>query len=871
MALYERSELLERLSSLQRDAYRGPGRLVLVSGEAGIGKTSLVEAFCSARGTRARVLWGSCDAITPPRAFAPLGDIGATVGGPLHRALEAADRDGVLQSFLALLQGQDRPTTVVLEDMHWADNATLDLLRVLGRRLHALAVLVIATYRDDEVDAQHPLRLALGDVPTRMVTELSVPPLTREAIGALPGASGLDTEALYAATAGNPFFATEVIAAGAGQLPPHVRDAVLARAARLSPPARAALRAASILGPRWSPALLKEVAPCDDLAIEECRARGMLRDFDGNLGFRHDLAQQALRTALRPAERVELNQRALAVLRARSSEVDLARLARHAVEADDADAIQELAPAAGDRAAALGAHREAAAHFAAALRLAEHMDGRARARLLEAYARECRIIDLVDTAVASQEEAIGLWHELGDGRREGDGLQALSMMLWLAGEPRRALDSAERAVTLLEPLTPHGPELARAYAALAQRLTNAGDDRRAMAMASRAHALAESIGEERVAVHAMTTLGLSETYLGLDAGWARLEQAARRAMSAGLEEEAARALINLVEAGRDLRRFDLADRFRDEAVAYVEDHDVDLYRRRLNADLAELALERGRWDEAADRANAVLAESRTAPLIRAKALTVIGRLRARRGDGDPWAALDEALQLVGPAADVQDLFPTCAARTEASWLDGDGMRAASEARRALDVASRHPDDAWWLGEAGLWAWKTGLIGELPPGSAKPYVLHATGRHRDAGVAWHAVGCPYHRAQALADSSDEADLRQALALLNALDALPLARTVRERLRATGARSIARGPRQSTRRNPARLTERQAEVLEHLQEGLSNAEIARRLVVSPKTVDHHVSAILHKLGVTDRAAAARAAEQLASKDGEPPATT
>jgi len=871
MTLYERAELLEQLARVQRDTRRGPGRFILVSGEAGIGKTSLIETFCTEQATRTRVFRGTCDAITPPRAFGPLTDIADAVGGPLAHALNASDRDGVLQSFVALLRGHDRPGIVVLEDLHWADDATLDLVRVLGRRLRDLATLVIGTYRDDEVNAHHPLRLALGDLPAQAVTEIHVPPLTEAAIAAMARGKDLDPVALHAVTAGNPFFLTEVIAVGAGRVPPNVRDAVLARAARLSAPARWALQAASVLGPRWTPELLRGVAGCDDSAIEECRARGMLRDDDGMLRFRHDLAQRALAEALGPRDRTRLNARALTILRSGAAQEDPARLARHAVDAGDADAVLEFAPVAGDRAAALGAHREAAAHYEAALHFAEGLDERKLAELLEAHARECRITDRIDAAIASQMQAIDRWHRLKDIRREGDCLQSLSMMLWLAGDGDRALETAEQAVTLLEPVTPHGPELARAYAALAQRVTNAGDDERGPAIASRALRLADTIGEERVAVHALATIGLSEAFLGVEKGWSRLEESARRAMAAGLEEDAARALINLVETARDLRRYDLADGYRDETVAYVDDHDLDLYRRRLSGDLAELALERGRWDEAAELADALLAASGTAPLSRAKGLLVIGRLRARRGDGDPWAPLDEALELLGPAGDYQDLCPTYAARTEAAWLESDVTRAMAEARQGLDLASKYPNDVWWLGEAAFWSWRVGLIRELPAGIALPYMLHATGCYHEAGLAWQAVGCPYHQAQALADSSEEADLRQSLALLNALDAQPLARVVRERLRTTGARRIARGPHRSTRRNPARLTEREVEVLAHLSDGRSNAEIAERLVVSPKTVDHHVSAILRKLGVHDRAAAARLAERLAMKDGEPPTKT
>jgi DNA-binding NarL/FixJ family response regulator len=363
-------------------------------------------------------------------------------------------------------------------------------------------------------------------------------------------------------------------------------------------------------------------------------------------------------------------------------------------------------------------------------------------------------------------------------------------------------------------------------------------------------------------VHALTTIGVSEANQGLDAGWAKLEASAERAVSAGLEEDAARALINLVEAGKDLRRYDRVDQYLDKAMAYVVDHDLDLYRRRLTSDLAEVALERGRWDEAAERANALVAESRTAPVVRAKALAVIGRLRARRGHGDPWAPLDEALALIGPSGDTQDLCPTYAARSEAAWLQGDDARA--EARRGLAQAVLFPGDAWWLGEAGFWAWRAGLIEQLPDGSAQPYLLHAAGDHREAALAWQRVGCPYHQAQALTDSADEGELRHALELSHALGAQPLARLASGRLRAIGAVGIARGPRHSTRRNPLSLTDREVEVLTLLSDELSNAEIAERLVVSPKTVDHHVAAIFRKLGVHDRAAARDHAARLKLKD-------
>jgi ATP/maltotriose-dependent transcriptional regulator MalT len=441
-------------------------------------------------------------------------------------------------------------------------------------------------------------------------------------------------------------------------------------------------------------------------------------------------------------------------------------------------------------------------------------------------------------------------------------------MMWFAGENDRATEVAEQAVELLSSVSPPGPELARAYAAVAQRYmtTGGGDDAAALTWARRALELAERLADEPVAVHALTTIGVTQIYFGNEEGWATLEESLRRAKAAKLDEDVVRALLNLVEAARDTRRYELVDRYRDEAIAYLaDDLDLDLYRRRLVSDLAEAALERGRWSEAAEMAQTLL-ESRTGSRIRVKALTVLGRLRARAGDGDPWSLLDEGLALARPG-DGEVLAPLYAARIEAAWLQGDMTLASDEAQMALALAmDLATTDPWWQGEIGFWAWKARQLDRLPEGAAEPFALHSIGRFRQAAAAWKAIGGPYQQALALADSHDEADQRQALDIFHSLGARPMAQRVSARLRAGGARSIPRGPQRPTRQNPARLTARELEVLALLTEGLRNVDVAERLVVSPKTVDHHVSSILRKLGVPNRAAAVREASWLGLKDGE-----
>lgn len=235
--LLEREEPLRQLGAWLNEAQAGRGRLVLLGGEAGVGKTVLIQRFCRDLPRVTRFLVGACDALSTPRPLGPLIDIAATVGGALERALAGEKRrHRVFQSFLIELTSSARPTVVVFEDVHWADGATLDLLRFVGRRCAAARALVIATYRDDEVGPKHPLRVALGDLATTPeVRRLMLAPLSEAAVRLLAQGSRVDSDMLYQQTRGNPFFVAEVLAAGAGGIPVTVRDAVLARAARLPP------------------------------------------------------------------------------------------------------------------------------------------------------------------------------------------------------------------------------------------------------------------------------------------------------------------------------------------------------------------------------------------------------------------------------------------------------------------------------------------------------------------------------------------------------------------------------------------------------------------------------------------------------------
>jgi DNA-binding CsgD family transcriptional regulator len=404
-----------------------------------------------------------------------------------------------------------------------------------------------------------------------------------------------------------------------------------------------------------------------------------------------------------------------------------------------------------------------------------------------------------------------------------------------------------------------------AYSNLSQLAMLAANTDEALAWGDRAIELAERLGQTEILIHALNNVGTAEMQASQPAGQPTLERSLALALAHGLEEHAARAYTNLAWDALDHRDYPLAARYHDEGIRYCTDHDLDTWRLYMLESQARWDFEQGRWTEATRTIEAVLRDPRTAPVSRINALAVLGRVRARRGDPRVWPPLDEALALATVTGELQRLGPVAIARAEAARLEGDPAAARAVVEDALARAERTKSYAWLTGELAFWLWRLGGPDRLPTrglpdGAAEPFALQMAGNWEAAAACWRALGCPYEAAAALADSDQEPQLRQALAELERLGARPLAAAVARKLRELGVRGLARGPRRATRANPANLTAREAEVLALVAEGLRNADIARRLFVSPKTVDHHISAILAKLGVRTRGEAARAAARL-----------
>lgn len=859
MELLERETALAELIGLAGRARAGEGQLALVAGEAGVGKTALVERL-QRELPDARWSWSACDGLFTPLPLGPLFDLAGQLGGELA-ALCAADAPRA-RLFGALLRQVSAPgalDVVVMEDVHWADEATTDLLRFLGQRLAGARVLLIVTYRDEGLAATHPLRPALRDL-AGIARRIGLSPLSAAAVTRLASlADGIDPAQLYRLTGGNPFFVTEVLQAGLADVPVAARDAVLARAARLKPPARRLLDIVALAGHRVDPALASQVEPGSTAALDEILGTGLITADGGRPRFRHEMTRLAIEQGVPVHRRGPIHARILAALASLGCE-DAARMAFHAEAAGDGPAVLRHAPLAARRAAALGAHREAIAQYERALRATAGIPLEAGqvAGLHDDLASELSLIDRCADAEAALSRALTLWRESGNRLREGAALTQLAAVLPRLCRGQESRRAANRAVRILEPLGP-GAELATAHAFLAGRLMVDGEYPAAADAAGRAATMARALGLASVLSDALNIEGCV-AHSTDDDGTPAIRESLRIARGAGLHEQAARAFVNLHAAFGCQRRFAEAMRVFTEGIAYCEDHDIATYGTYLWGEHA-LALERtGQWEPSATVCERLLAMT-ASPANRLIALISLARIRARRGAGGVWELLDEALTGVIGSEHVQYLCFARLARAEARWLAGQDDLARQEAEHAAAVAGRCI--GWDRGAVTAWLRRTGSALAPPPGRLPgPYQREMAGQAERGAREWTRLGCPYDAALALADSADERLLRQALAAFTDLGATAAAGITRLRMRRLRIRSVPAGRRPVPRAGSLGLTVREQQILGLLGDGLSNAEIAGRLFISPKTVEHHVSAVLAKTGARTRKSAVTRAQ---SQDG------
>ncbi|HEX2141419.1 MAG TPA: AAA family ATPase, partial [Candidatus Limnocylindria bacterium] len=663
--LVERDAPLDELRTYLADARAGSGRFVLVRGETGIGKTALVEAFVDSVRDEIPVLAGICDGVSTPKPFGPLHDLGDRLGSELIALLdEHAGRHAVSAWLIDRLSASGQ-AVLVIEDLHWADEATTELLTFLARRMDGMALLVVATIRDDD-PATPPVRRLLGQLAgMTAVRHLVLQPLSPDGVAGMAAGTQTDPDDLYRLTSGNPFFVSQVLAAGNHRVPVSIGDALRARLDRLSARARSALEAAAVIGSRSEPWLLAAVAGEDVLGADECVAAGLLGTPTDVITFRHELTRLAVLDELPVFRAIGLHRRTLDALQ-RSGSGDDARLAHHAEGAGHGEEVLRHAVAAADTAMRVGANHEGVAQLRRAARFLDNADDPLRAQVLERLASALYSVNRLPEAFEVRQQALEVRVRLGDTLRIAENELALGKLTFWRGEGAAGRERINRAREMLEPLG-DSAQLAMAYASVGG-LEVGRETTLARDWTQRALEMGRRLEDPEVIAASLNTLGSMAMMEGDMSGEELLLESLRVSKEHSQFERAHAALFNLVILFAQNREPARASEYLAELIDYVSG--VQIERCNLDCTLARLQLDMGSWTEAERSAQLALEYARTPSDDQGLALTTLATLAIRRGAEGWRALLDRAEQIVAGFDDFEFLVPVIRARAEAAWLDG---------------------------------------------------------------------------------------------------------------------------------------------------------------------------------------------------------
>lgn len=853
----ERDSEMEKLESSLRMATSGRGNICLVTGEAGAGKTTLLENFRT-RNPRVNVAWAICDTLL---SIQPLGTIYDLARGLSLRFGQELPHGASLSDVtpIVLDRLQELPSAIlVIEDIHWADNGTLDFIRFIGRRISLLGVQLILSYRQDEIPPDHPLQSVLGDLNPSYLNRIPINPLSKEAVRRLAADTPANAETVFQITNGNAFFVTEFLAAsqaGAADVPQSVREAVNARLNRLSTAERNFLEISSLLTGPIHPALFRPIIPDADILAYACVGRNFLTiDNQETLRFRHDLARLATAQRSDPRLAKERHAQILRLLLDQPEEHSKAQILYHAAKAQDHEVVLQYVFDAANDAAQVGGHREAASHLATALEFVDNATTEQTAFLYEKWAYEAGLsLQINDDVIEARHKAIALWEQLGRTERIAHNLRWLSRLHWYRGEAQRANHYADQAVSLLENAPP-SQERALAFSLKSQRNMLNGKMEEAIEWGQKALDAEPEPGTAEVRIHALNNIGTAKLFRGDVSGLSAMEESLKLAQENGLHEDAARVYTNLAEYAVEFKDFQLADKVIDEGIRFDTDHDLDSWTYYLVGRLAQLRLEQGRFTEAITIADSAIQRKGQTLLMQLPAKIVRAKAQLRMGNDNAYDSLQEALDGALSTEEIQYTLPVISALFEYHWY--------KEHYCDLDPLFSHlPENGeqsseWVSGELAFFAHCCGIPADQLPAAkiAKPYLAALDGEVRKGGAMLEKLGSPYAAATVYVTGASKESLEKAAELSRELKAKPLLIKIKKIAKTHGfgeiSTKVKRGPYGAAKNHPLGLTAKEQKILMLISDGSSNQEIAQHLSRSRRTIEHHVSSVLSKLGVSSR---------------------
>ncbi len=846
--LLERDHVLAEIDTLAQAAAEGAGKVVFVIGEAGIGKTSVLRAARERTDAVLRPVWTACEDVSSPEALTVLRELPEIDGDLLNNAHDGGSRLSLFRDTLERLS--QTPTILFVEDLHWADDGSIDFIRYAGRRIEGLPLLLVISSRNEEQSARSRIVRAAGDLPPSSRCRFDLDRLSSMAVGQLAAAQGKIGSSIHEMTDGNPLLVTELLA-NSGSRTHTIDELVVGRASLLPNEARAFLDYCSIIPRRVSIEQI-EASGASDEHVQTCIDCGLLLPDGDGIAFRHELTRHAIEASLTPLRRRQLHSGELERLDRIGASA--ARRLHHAISSGNRARIEELAPIAAEQAARLGAHGEAAQAWGAMLSANDPPDDPLPC---ERYAFELHMFGELPQAIWWQKHALSLHIKARDQRRRGDCLRFLSRLHYLNGERAAADRNVAEAVATLEPLG-GSPELALAYATAAQLKMLDDSNSEAIRWSELALAIAEDLGREDILSTTLINYGTALQFSDFERAVETLDHSIELGKRSGADEHVARAYIN--KGWMYLSRPSYAEAvpiFR-EGIEFCREHDLVNFPLYMRGGVALSLLSLGQWDEALEEASAVLAQPANTALTGNPSIRALATLLIRRGTtgADELIARLRDHDMQGRETPRFNSYAKIVA--EQAWTRGEGVAEARDVLREA-FGQLRPDGRPW-DAAGLWFWNRKLGVPLPPPAdmPTPFALFAAGDVEAAAAAMRELGLCFNEALILVEGSADQAAR-GLAILDQLGAEATAARVRADLLERGIRKGTRGPRATTRGNQHGLTKRELDVLRWIDSGMSNKEIAGKLFVSPKTVDHHVSAILAKTETKTRGEAAALARR------------
>lgn len=860
----ERSEALTLLLRAAEDMRSASsGKVVIVSGEAGMGKTQLFDEFLNTRTDGQIYGRAACEELNNPRHLGPWLDLADALGKSYGRAIAQAVEgvDPIGRAGQAILQ-LPRGTVIVLEDIHHADPQALDVLQFVLRRVSAVPLLVLCSYRPEEVSLDHPLVRLLGALPTEICLQFEMPPLTFAEVVELCETSGLPAEHIYSLSGGNPKFVRELLRKGyrrGDPLPEMFKNLAATRLQRLEVAEREWIEMLAFVPPPHGPDLPAWLAQNFNLDPRQIPAGSGLLDNSAGGAFKREAMRLAVLERIPQFTQTAVRRRLLQPLRDEGPQVcPEESWFRLAIEAGDDLAVAQGAIPAAQAAEARGDLHDCVGHLAAALPHALAADPELHAQITELWVCRSAIAGgLTDTMIGQVARNVNHWTELGRLQSAGTAQLLLARLLMYRGEGGAALDTALEAICLLESAG-SSEELAAAHALAAELAQARGEHELARAHLGNARlAMPENCGIAcRLEIELLEAV-LAANWDDAEKVWPMLERCHAQACAHSLNELAAR--VQSAGCTLALSRFDL-DRATDwlgRDNRLLTGNAMNCWKTALLGQRALIAIHTGQLEEALRLSARALDGIGAPPAFAFSAMLARAIAAARKGEAEAHMAIRNCVQIAEDLGSQRALIEALLGEVECLAMNGETSQAADIASRCSLMATEM-SDTYLKNLAALWMFR---LGEVPQdlGTELFAAIRSefAGRGGDSASAWLRAGYRFNASLArlfTVGVMAEGEFLQALQELQAMDAsggvVLLTRLATERGIRLPAQSRKRGPYRAARSHPLGLTRREVDILRMMVDGESNREIAQRLGRSLRTVEHHVSAILGKMSIESR---------------------